>query len=396
MMEHPVIRAMEKSCRLVIGIMSGTSADGVDAALCRITGSGTDSKIEQLGFVFKPYEEETRREILRLASGASASAADFCRINFLLGELFKKAALELCRVTGYTPQDIDLIGSHGQTLWHIPIEEEYLGHRLRSTLQLGECSILTEAFGCPVVGDFRVRDMAAGGLGAPLVPYSEYLIYRSRQECVALQNIGGIGNITCLPPDCTLEEVFAFDTGPGNMVMDAVISELTCGAARWDEGGAFASAGKVNEELLAFLLDDEYVRRIPPKTTGREYYGPEYVRRVMERARGLSLPDHDLMATVTAFTAETIAYSVNHFFPRMPDRLVVGGGGSMNKSLIGFIRSALPACKVMTNEEMGFDSNAKEAVAFAVMANETLFAGCNNVPTVTGAAHPVVMGKISI
>ncbi len=395
-MNHPLINAMEKPSRLVIGIMSGTSADGVDAALCRITGHGIDSRIEQLGFVSRPYEEDIRQEVLRLASGKNATAADFCRINFLLGNLFREAALELCRLTGYGRQDIDLIGSHGHTFWHIPVEEEYLGHILRSTLQLGECSVLTETFGCPVVGDFRVRDMAAGGLGAPLVPYSEFLIYRSSHECVALQNIGGIGNITCLLPNCALEDVFAFDTGPGNMVMDAVMSELTHGAARWDEGGAAASAGEVNEALLAFLMDDEYIRRMPPKTTGREYYGPEYVQRVMERRHSLSVTDADLMATVTAFTAETIAYSVHHFFPRMPDRLVIGGGGSMNKTLIGFIRKALPACNVMTNEEMGFDSNAKEAVAFAVMANEALFAGCNNVPTVTGASHPVIMGKISL
>ena len=394
-MNHPIFSAMEKPCRLVIGIMSGTSADGVDAALCRITGHGVDAEIEQLGFVFMPYEEDVRREVLRLASGGPSAAADFCRMNFLLGDLYREAALELCRVTGYAPQDIDLIGSHGQTFWHIPVEE-VLGHRLRSTLQLGECSVLAEAFGCPVVGDFRVRDMAAGGLGAPLVPYSEFLIYRSKQECVALQNIGGIGNITCLLPDCKLEDVFAFDTGPGNMVMDAVISELTNGASRWDEGGAAAAAGRVNEALLAFLMDDEFITRKPPKTTGREYYGPAYVRRVMDRRHSLSVTDADLMATVTAFTAETIAYSVQHFFPRMPDRLVVGGGGSRNKTLLGFIRRALPACRVMTNEEMGFDSNAKEAVAFAVMANETLFAGYNNVPAVTGASHPVVMGKISL
>ena len=396
MINHPILSAMEKPSRLVIGIMSGTSADGVDAALCRITGHGAGSRIEQLGFTFQAYEEEIRREVLRLASGGAATASDFCRINFLLGELYRDAALELCRVTGVAPREIDLIGSHGQTLWHIPVEEEVFGRRLRSTLQLGECSVLTEAFGCPVIGDFRVRDMAAGGLGAPLVPYSEFLIYRSERECVALQNIGGIGNVTCLLPGCSLADVFAFDTGPGNMVMDAVMGELTHGAACWDEGGAFASTGRVDEALLAFLMDDEYVRRKPPKTTGREYYGPAYVRRLMDRARSLCVSDADLMATVTAFTAETVAFSVRHFFPRMPDRLVIGGGGSMNKTLVGLIRAALPACRVMTNEEMGFDSNAKEAVAFAVMANEALFAGCNNVPTVTGASHPVVMGKISL
>lgn len=395
-MSNPLIRAAEKPSRLVIGIMSGTSGDGVDAALCRITGHGPGAKLEQLGFVFKPFEEDIRHEILRLAGGAPACAEDFCRINFLLGELYKETALELCRVTGHTVQEIDLIGSHGQTLWHIPLEENCFGRRFRSTFQLGECSVLAEAFGCPVVGDFRVRDVAAGGLGAPLVPYSEFLIYRSETECVALQNIGGIGNVTCLMPGCALEDVFAFDTGPGNMVMDAVMSEITNGECRWDEGGSFAASGCVNKALLDYMMDDEYITRKPPKTTGREYYGPEYVRRVLDFARKAAINDRDLMATVTAFTAEAIAYSVKNFFPRMPDRLVVGGGGSMNKTLMGFIAKALPECKVMTNEDMGLDSNAKEAVAFAVLANETLFAGSNNVPSVTGAAHPVVMGKISL
>lgn len=393
---HPIVELLEKPSRLVIGIMSGTSADGVDAALCRITGHGTDSEIEQLGFVFKPFEEETRNEILRLASGKTATAADFCKVNFLLGYLYKEAALELCAQQGLKPEDIDLIGSHGQTFWHIPVAEDYLGHYFHSTLQLGEASILTEAFGCPVVSDFRVRDLAAGGLGAPLVPYSEFLIYRSKTQCVALQNIGGIGNVTCLLPDCKLEDVFAFDTGPGNMVMDAVISELTDGKCRWDEGGAFAATGKVNEKLLAHMMEDEYITRKPPKTTGREYYGPDYVRGVMAFAKREGISDADLMATVTAYTAETIAYSVKNFFPRMPDKLVVGGGGSNNPTLIGYIAKALPECEVMTNEALGFDSNAKEGVAFAVMANETIFASANNVPSVTGAAHPVVMGKISL
>ena len=219
---HPIVECMEKDSRLVVGLMSGTSADGVDAALCRITGHGTASKIEQLGFVFQPFSGEIRREILRLASGNSACAADFCKMNFLLGELYVQAVEALCAETDIRAEQIDLIGSHGQPFWHIPLPETYLGHSFRSTFQLGEGSVLAQRFGCPVVSDFRVRDVAADGLGAPLVPYSEFLIYRSETECVALQNIGGIGNITCLLPACRLEDVFAFDTGPGNMVMDAV------------------------------------------------------------------------------------------------------------------------------------------------------------------------------
>ena len=223
-MEHPILKLLQKPSRIVLGFMSGTSADGVDAALCRITGYGLTTQVEQLGFTFVPFSQEVRDEILRLASGESACAADFCRINFLLGQLYCEAGEAACQEAGIPKEQIDLIGNHGQTLWHIPAEEEYLGRRQRSTLQLGEDALLAECFGCPVVGDFRVRDMAAGGLGAPLVPYTEFLLYRRPDEWVALQNIGGIGNVTVLPANCTLDQVFAFDTGPGNMVIDAVIS----------------------------------------------------------------------------------------------------------------------------------------------------------------------------
>lgn len=393
---HPIVSCMEKPSRLVVGLMSGTSADGVDAALCRITGHGTQSEIQQLNFVFQPFSSEIRQEILRLASGKSACAADFCKMNFLLGELYVEAVESLCAQAGIRSDEIDLIGSHGQTFWHIPQKEEYLGHNFRSTFQLGECSVLAQRFGCPVIGDFRVRDVAADGLGAPLVPYSEFLIYRSETECVALQNIGGIGNITCLPPACELKDVFAFDTGPGNMVMDAVLSELTDGKMTYDAGGQFAASGRVNRGLLDRLMEDPYLSCKPPKTTGREYYGPGYVEKIMAYADKNHISDADLMATVTAFTAETIRYSIKHYFPIKPDRLIIGGGGSMNKTLLQDIAEILPGCKVMTNEDMGYDSNAKEAVAFAVLANEALFAGCNNVPTVTGAKNPVVMGKISL
>ena len=393
---HPIVSCMEKTSRLVVGLMSGTSADGVDAALCQITGHGTQSDVRQLCFVFEPFSPEIRREILRLASGESACAADFCKMNFLLGELYVQAVEALCKQAGISSEEIDLIGSHGQTLWHIPQETEYMGHSFRSTFQLGECAVLAQRFGCPVIGDFRVRDVAAGGLGAPLVPYSEFLIYRSRTECVALQNIGGIGNITCLPPDCGLDDVFAFDTGPGNMVMDAVLSELTNGKMTYDAGGQIAASGTVHRGLLDWLMEDPYLSCKPPKTTGREYYGPDYVKKIMAYAGENHISDADLMATVTAFTAETIRYSIEHYFTIKPDRLIIGGGGSMNKTLLRDIAKALPDCKVMTNEEMGYDSNAKEAVAFAVLANEALFAGSNNVPTVTGAKNPVVMGKISL
>ena len=395
-MEHPIEALITKPYRLVIGFMSGTSADGIDAVLAEMHGHGTATRVKQRDFVFIPFAPEVRAEILRLASGGSAAAADFCRMNFLLGELYCEAGRELCRHAGVSKADIDLIGNHGQTFWHIPNEEEYLGHRLRSTLQLGEDAMLAEEFSCPVVGDFRVRDMAAGGLGAPLVPYTEFLLYRSETECVALQNIGGIGNISFLPAGCGLNDVLAFDTGPGNMVIDALTAQLTGGAQSYDDGGRLAAAGRVSPELLGYMLDDGYLRRRPPKTTGREAYGPDYVARLLRRAEELSVPLGDALATATRFTAECIAAAVRDFAPQPPAKLIVGGGGCMNQTLMGHIAALLPGCAVMTNEALGYDSNAKEAVAFAILANEAVFAHYNNAPSATGAKHPVVMGRISL
>lgn len=395
-MEHPLKTLWEKPSRLVIGFMSGTSADGVDAALVRITGFGTQTRAEQLGFRFVPFSDEVRAEILRLAGGGPASAADFCRMNFLLGELFCEAGEALCAQTGTKLSDIDLIGSHGQTFWHIPEKEEYLSRTFASTFQLGEEAVLAERFGCPVVGNFRVRDVAAGGLGAPLVPYTEFLLYRSREECVALQNIGGIGNVTVLPRDCRLENVFAFDTGPGNMLMDALVERLTNGRQHYDAGGKMAAQGRVDAGLLAFLMQDPYLQRKPPKTTGREAYGAPYLAALLDYAAAHGVSLLDTLATVTRFTAECIAYGLQRFSPCRPGRMIVGGGGCYNLTLMAHLRDLLPDCRVMTNEDLGLDGNAKEAVAFALLANETIFASCNNAPGATGARHPAVMGKISL
>ena len=219
---------------------------------------------------------------------------------------------------------------------------------------------------------------------------------RSETECVALQNIGGIGNISFLPAGCTLDGVLAFDTGPGNMVIDAVVSRMTGGRLSYDDGGRLAAEGRINPALLGRMLDDEYLRRRPPKTTGRERYGPAYVQDIMDFAARNGISDSDTLATVTRFTAECIAAAIRDYAPEKPARLIAGGGGCMNATLMAHIRALLPGCRVMTNEELGFDGNAKEAVAFAILANETIFASCNNAPSATGAGHPVVMGKISL
>ena len=287
------------------------------------------------------------------------------------------------------------MGSHGQTLWHIPVAETYGGRQVRGTLQLGEPSLICEKFGCPVVSDFRVRDMAAGGQGAPLVPYVEYLLYRKDGQTVGLQNIGGIGNLTVLPRGGAPEDTFAFDTGPGNMVMDQIVERVTQGRQRYDENGALAAQGRYSERLLSWLLQDPYLKKAPPKSTGREYYGKEYVDALMARAREEGLSDADTLATACRFTAECIRVAIEEHCASRPDYLVIGGGGSRNPTLMRDIRRVLPI-PVLVNEDLGFDSEAKEAVAFAVLANECIHGSANNMPSVTGAAHPVVMGKISI
>ena len=390
-MNHPFMELWNKPSRLVVGLMSGTSADGIDAVLTRITGSGTSTQVEQLGFYFLPFDSDTRRAILEICGGEHGGTREVCLLGTHLGRLYAQAVQELLQATG--TEKVDLIGNHGQTVYHIPEEMPYLNTTLRGTLQIGDPSYLAEAFGCPVVSDFRIRDMAAGGLGAPLVPYTEFLLYRSETEDVALQNIGGIGNITLLPAGCTLEEVTAFDTGPGNMIMDALVMKITEGAMGYDDGGRLAASGKVIPELLKWMLDDPYLDRQPPKTTGREYYGADYVERLLSVGE---YPLVDVLATATDFTAQTIALSLRRFAPRLPQRLVVAGGGSRNPTLLQFLQNALPEVQVQTQEDLGMDSDAKEAVAFAILANEALFGICNNAPSATGAKHGVVMGRINL
>lgn len=390
-----LIRLWQKPSRLVIGMMSGTSADGVDAALCRIHGNGLATKVELVSFVYLPFDDAVRERILALAGGHTGGSHELLMLSQLLGVLYRDACMTLCEKAGIQPQDVDLIGSHGQTLWHVPVAEDYLGHSLRGTLQMGDPSYMNEMFGCPVISDFRVRDMAAGGLGAPLVPYSEFLLYRSSECNVGLQNIGGIGNLTVLPKGGELTDTFAFDTGPGNMVMDAIVSRITGGAQRWDEGGQMAAQGHVHPELLQFLMKDPYLARPAPKTTGREVYGADYVDALAAEAIRLGINDLDLLATATRFTAECIRVAADATSPIRPERLIVGGGGAQNATLMGVIRDCLPGVQVMRNEELGFDGDAKEAVAFAILANESLFGNCGNVTSATNAAHPVVLGKMS-
>lgn len=393
---NQLIQLSNKQTRFAIGLMSGTCTDGIDAALVQIEGFGTSTKVKLLEFLTIPYSHELRTDLLHIATGNYGGSYEISKMNFLLGKLSAEACIAVCEKAKHKIDDIDFIGSHGHTIYHQPVTETYHGHAISSTLQIGEAAVISETLKCPVIADFRVRDMAAGGLGAPLVPYSEFLLYTELGHTIALQNIGGIGNLTYLPSDGRMEHILAFDTGPGNMIIDALVSEYTNMQQTYDQGGEIAAKGNVHPELLSWLLKDPYVALKPPKTTGREYYGSEFVQTLCNKASDYNLSYPDLIATATMFTAKAIASNVLTNLPTLPEKLIVGGGGSQNKTLMKHITSQLPMCTVLTNEEIGFDSNAKEAVAFAILANETIFGNSNNVPTATGASHAVVMGKISL
>ncbi len=392
-------RLKESPVRRVVGMMSGTSVDGVDAALVEISGGEEAPQVKLLAFQNTPFPPAVREGIFTLFRPEAATVDKVGAMNVLLGEIYAQAALEVIRKAGLTPGEVDLIGSHGQTIWHAPVAEEYWGRPARYTVQIGEGAVIAQRTGLVTVSDFRVADMAAGGQGAPLVPFSEYLLYRRETECILLQNIGGIGNMTVMPAAAKPEEVYAFDTGPGNMIVDAVISRLTGGKQTYDEGGAMAAQGKENEELLALLQTEPYYTLPLPKTTGRELFGTQYTGRILAWAKEHGLSDADLMATVTGLTAWSIEDAYRRYvLPKhQASELIVGGGGGYNKTLLEMLarRFAPLGVAVKTQEDLGWNSDAKEAVAFALMADCCVRGKANTLPSVTGANNPSIMGKIS-
>jgi anhydro-N-acetylmuramic acid kinase len=372
--------------------MSGTSLDGIDVAIVEISGRGWAKRIRTLAFRTVPYPEDVRQAILSV-SNAATHTATISRLNFLLGELYAEALRLTARRARIPLDSIQLIGSHGQTIFHEGAPVKYLGRRIASTLQIGEAAVLAERTGIPVVADFRPRDIAAGGRGAPLVPYVDYMLFRHRKLGRVALNIGGIANITAIPPSAGPEDVIAFDTGPGNMVVDALARRYTKGRWSYDRGGRLAARGHVNRELLDRLLKDPYFRQPPPKTAGREQYGAEFVERLLQT--GLSLLD--LIATSTAFTAAAVAMGIERFVrPRMPvDELIVSGGGVHNRQMMAQLAAFLPGVSLASSTDYGVDADAKEAIAFAVLAYETWRRHPANLPSATGARRAVVLGKIN-
>ena len=389
-----------KPVRRVVGLMSGTSVDGIDAALVEIGGTDEAPEVRLVAFEDRPWPEEVRRQIFPLFRPETATVDKIGYMNFLMGEIYAQSVSSVVEKAGLTLADIDLIGSHGQTIWHAPEVCGKDGFPVRFTVQIGEGSVIAARTGVPTVSDFRVADMAVGGQGAPLVPFSEYLLYRRPGETILLQNIGGIGNMTVLPGDEGPEAVYAFDTGPGNMIIDAVVSALTGGAKTYDAGGAMAAEGRVDEALLAMLQQDPYYDMPLPKTTGRELFGVQYVGKILDYQRAHGLSDADVLATVTDLTAWSIADGYARYVlpKRQATELVVGGGGSYNATLLGFLRTRFApyGVQVRTQEDLGWSSDAKEAVAFALMADCCVREKPNVLPSVTGAKAAAIMGKISL
>src|SRR6266704_1058159 len=318
--------------KTVVGLMSGTSADGIDAVVARISGGGRGLRAKILAHVHRNFNPALRKQILQLS--LEGKIAEICELNFLLGEHFARVALEAIRKARLTPRQITAIGSHGQTVHHLP------NARTPSTLQIGEPAVIAERTGIMTIADFRVGDMAAGGQGAPLVPYADWVLFTDDHRPRIVQNIGGIGNLTFLPPRASLDEVLAFDTGPGNMVIDGVVSALSGGTKTFDRAGQWAAKGNVSEKLLLQLMKHQFVRRQPPKTTGREEFGAPFIARLLKASRKLKLRKEDIVATATAFTAATIADAYKRFvFPKLRRatisklQIILGGGGAKHPTL---------------------------------------------------------------
>ncbi|GGG85704.1 anhydro-N-acetylmuramic acid kinase [Edaphobacter dinghuensis] len=388
---------------VVAGVMSGTSADGVDVALCRISAArdyGDSPRIKLLGHAGFRYSKAVRAAVLAAMDAKNASVADLSRLNWRLGEIYADCVEKASTRLGIK---IDLIGCHGQTIYHQAVAEKYLGSPVRCTWQMGEASVIAERLRVPVVSDFRPADMAAAGQGAPLVPMLDYVMFRSAKVNRVLQNLGGIGNLTAIPAGCAIDGVMAFDTGPGNMVIDACMQRLRGKA--FDRGGAVARQGRIISSVLTSVLAEEYFSASPPKSCGREQFGADFVSHVISVCRKARANDADIVATATALTAESVSQAYQRFVwahlgtaaPLAKTEFVVAGGGAKNAALMTMLGERLQplGVKIRLMRELGVPGQAKEAVAFAMLAWLTWNGVAGNVVAATGAKRPVVLGKVT-
>jgi len=382
MARKPVLR--------VIGLMSGTSADGVDAAAVDVSRRG--AKLQ--AFTTVPYAAALRRRVLA-AFEPDAKTEHVCLLNTALGEAFAAAALKLLTESGIDASSVDAVGSHGQTVRHLPAARRIGPYRVRSTLQIGSPAVIAQRTHLPVVADFRAADVAAAGQGAPLVPFADHFLFAHKTRTRAVQNIGGIANVTFLPAGGGLDEVVAFDTGPGNMILDQLVRLVTGGRRTFDKDGRMARRGSVHERLLDEWLRHPFLRRRPPKTAGREQFGRAFAEKLRVAARRRRMSGADLLATATALTAGSIADAYRRFLPHKIDEVILCGGGAQNRVMVGMLRERLPDVTFTSTGDYGIDADAKEAVSFAVLAAATIRGTASNVPAATGARREVMLGSIT-
>jgi anhydro-N-acetylmuramic acid kinase len=376
---------MAQRTERVVGLMSGTSCDGVSAALMEVQWRGAGLRLRPLAACTVSYPRATRRALLDIGHGAAVPAGTLARLHYAVGAFFAGAARRVCRAAGVSLASVRAIGSHGHTVFH--------GPDAGVTYQIGEAAVIADRTGITTVADFRPADVAAGGQGAPLVPFIHYLLFRHPRRARAIQNLGGIGNVTYVPPAARLCDVVAFDTGPGNMVIDGEVRMLTGSRAWFDRDGRLARAGHVSAPLLRHLLRHPYLRRPPPKTAGRELFGDRFVERVVRAARRHRLSDADVVATVTALTARSVTDAYRRFLGRIDD-VIVCGGGARNPVLVGMLAAELPDTHVCRSGELGYAEEALEAYAFGILASAAVHGRAANVPAATGARRSVVLGKI--
>lgn len=384
-----LLDCINKQKKIAIGLMSGTSIDGVDACLLSIEGNGKNTKVDIIDFMTYNFTEEEKKQILKLCSPITSDVSDICKMNVYLGKKFGQAAKNIIEKNKFRSSDIDFISSHGQTVYHMPDQN--------ATLQIGELSEIAAITGCITIGDFRPSDMAVNGQGAPLVPLVDYILFSDEKINRIMINIGGISNLTVLESGKDMDEVAAFDCGPGNMLIDRVVSIMSDGELKYDDSGKLAMKGKVNKELLNELLkEDGFILKSPPKSTGREKYNEEYINYLLNRKKEKGLNFKDFIATITAYTYESIALNIEKYVVKENQiyEIYVGGGGAKNKAILKGIQNST-GFKVLTMEDIDFNSDAKEALAFAVLGNEFLSGNVNNLKHVTGATKEVVMGKLT-
>jgi anhydro-N-acetylmuramic acid kinase len=415
---------------LVLGLMSGTSADAMDVALARISGAPPRLKAKLLNHTSISFPPQLRKEILRVAEQQPISAGDLSQLNFRLGEVFAEAALTACRRFRIAQKKIALIGSHGQTIFHQGHPVRYLGRKTASTLQIGEPAVIAARTGITTIADFRPADIAQAGQGAPLVPYADYILYRHEKLGRVSLNLGGIANITVIPANAKPSQVIAFDTGPANMLIDALVAHFTKGRQRYDQDARRAQQGRAIPALLNELMRDPYLKLAPPKSTGREYYGRTYLEKLLAAGRRHQATPNDLIRAATIFTALSVVDALNRFvLPKTKiHQLIVSGGGAQNPLILGQLQAALGnqvvgvrfsasqrrlasvdnpellaprnnkfpgSIEILPSAQLGIPEAAKESFAFALLAYETFHHRPSNIPSATGARHPAILGKIS-